>query len=121
MNETELEECTDELVGAALREMRRSLDWSPEHPALLGELSSRVRRVLQRELHRSPDGWTSPAGLAEELALTTYLTIATEGSETELSPEALLRLSRSLNRTLAARAPGCRNDPTRTRPEEVET
>lgn len=120
MNETQLQQCTDELVGTALRELRFSLHWSPEHPALLGELSSRVRKVIEREQNCCSGDWTSPAGLAEELALTIYLTIATEGSETELSPEVLLRLSRSLNGNLTARAPRRQEDSTRTRPREVE-
>ena len=119
MNETELQKCTEELVATVLREMRLSLNWSPEHPSLLGELSSRLRRVIQRELQSCSDGSTSPAGLAEELALTTYFTIATEATETELSPEALLRLSTSLSETLEATAPTRRNDSTRTTPEEV--
>lgn len=67
---------------------------------MLGEVSQRVRDVILPELLIGTRSSQSSVGLAEQLALAVYLTVAAQETSVELTPEVLESMKRSLTRTL---------------------
>jgi hypothetical protein len=100
MDANDLDTCTKRLVGSALIELRRAVGRVPNESKVTGELAQRVREIIAREATTDAGDSQSPVGLAEELALSVYLTVAAQESSVELEPELLLSLQHSLNRVL---------------------
>ncbi|MFQ5528270.1 MAG: hypothetical protein ACE5GX_18700 [Thermoanaerobaculia bacterium] len=99
MHPRHLDRWTQEILGTAVTVVRRSgrpLDDADE----LRELSLAVRAVLSRELGGAKAKGALLPGLAEEIALSVYLALASQASSEDLSPQLLAELHRSLSRTL---------------------
>ncbi len=99
MRDGKLDHWTKEVVGAAAAVVR-SLDHPLDNPEDLGELSQVVRGVLSKEVAAARSEQELMPGLADELAMAIYLSLASQVSCAGLSPQVLLRLNDSLSATV---------------------
>ncbi len=98
--QTRLDHWTKLLARAALDELRRVAPRLPNRPALLGELSQRIREVIVCDLRDGAGSRGAGAGAAQELALSVYLTVAAQEPGVELRPQLLAALEASLTAAL---------------------
>lgn len=111
MRETRLDDCTKRLVGTALGELRGPLGGFARDANFVGELSQRLRAIVARELENCDGERKTPIGLADELALATYLTVTAQGTAVRFEPHWLASLTRSLDKTLnESRSPDAETD-----------
>lgn len=104
MHPTRLDTWTKRLARTALEELKTELADGTPGPALLGQVSQRVREVISQEFAARAVDPAQRVGLAEELALAVYLTVAAETNGAKLTPDLLPALHRGLARTLDALA-----------------
>ncbi|RMH22942.1 MAG: hypothetical protein D6696_02100 [Acidobacteria bacterium] len=91
-----------------LRRVDREAVWSSR---LIGALSQRLRSILAREIGTG-EPREVPEGLADELALAVYFTLAADGPGRGAPPRLLASLNRGLSQALGSLAPAGRTDPT---------